>query len=351
MPQRSANPPLIPVIYARVLSNAAARSPGDAKRVLRGTGIDESAGGTQSLGMTAAQYRHLLQNAVEVSGDRAIALRAGMGLPITTHGDLGIATVTAPTFMASLEVFSNFIRVRNPFSGIRLVDKGKHVEVVVDLDEALGEQRNLALDLLCAAYASGPMRQARDLLSGVTLKMDRPEPDNADLYVRLLELPVRWGQDCTAFVFRKRDVDNPLPGANPEEFARAVSRLTRLYSLIARPASFREAVLAVFTRQAGRICNITTVTEALHVSPRTLNRKLKSEGTSYQRILDGWLGRQALRYLDEGGLTVEATAALLGYGDTANFRRAFKRWFGIPPGRHRRKGRKGDRKGDGGNIF
>ncbi len=96
-----------------------------------------------------------------------------------------------------------------------------------------------------------------------------------------------------------------------------------------------EAVVSVFTQQAGRICTLATVADALHTSPRTLNRKLKAEGTGFQRMLDSWLSQQAINYLVDGGLTVEATASLMGYGDEANFRRAFRRWHGCSPRAYR----------------
>ena len=303
--------------------------------MLQGTGIDEGDAGSQSRGMDAGQYRCLLRNAVNVSGDPAIVLRAGMDLPITTHGDLGIVTATAPTLRALLEVFSNFTRVRNPYGGTTLVDRGNYIELVAEMSDELGEERDLALDLLCAAFASGPLRQAGPVVSSSTLKMGRARPENADTYSRLLDLPIAWEQAVTAFVFPRRDLDRPLPGDNPEEFARAVTRLKSLYSLMLRPSSYREAVVSVFTQQAGRICTIATVADALHTSPRTRNRKLKAEGTGFQRMLDSWLSQQAINYLVDGGLTVEATAALMGYGDEANFRRAFRRWHGCSPRAYR----------------
>ncbi|GAA5317654.1 MAG: ornithine utilization transcriptional regulator OruR [Candidatus Pelagadaptatus aseana] len=322
--------PLIPVIYARVISRAAGRDASEVKAVLRGTGIDDSSDGRQSLGMNGEQYRRLLKNAFEVSGDPAIALRAGMNLPITTHGDLGIASITAPTLRASLEVFANFVKVRNPHGGLSMRDRGDYLELIVEMDDTLQDQRDMAIDLVCAAFTSGSMKSLRSVVSNITLKMDRQKPDNSQLYVSLLSCPIEWDSDVTAFVIPKRDLDKTLPDSNPEAFSAALERLQKLYFLLQKTGSCKDSVVAVFTQQAGRICTMTTVTDALHFSPRTLNRRLKQEGTSFQEVLDDWLKQQALNYLQQGGLTIEATAALMGYGDEANFRRAFKRWFGKP---------------------
>ena len=73
------------------------------------------------------------------------------------------------------------------------------------------------------------------------------------------------------------------------------------------------------------------VARALFVSKRTLARRLAREGSGYRTIRDSVLSQLADRYLRESNLTVEAVAELLGYHDAANFRRAFRRWYGVAP--------------------
>jgi AraC-like DNA-binding protein len=82
---------------------------------------------------------------------------------------------------------------------------------------------------------------------------------------------------------------------------------------------------------------LNQVAARLHISARTLQRRLGSEGTNYQQVLDDWLKQLTAQYLESEKLTVEATATLLGYNDEANFRRAFKRWHGCSPSVHRRQ--------------
>lgn len=323
-------PSLIPVIYARLISHAAGNTPRQVKAVLKGTGIDESDGGQQSRGMTILQYQKLLQNARRISGDNAIALRAGMNLPLTTHGDLGIAISTAASYRAALDVFAGFTKVRNPYGGTRVIRNGDEVSLVAEMDMILGRERDMALDLVFAVFCSGPMLETLPMLANPLLKISRQQPENSHVYRQLLGCEILWGQKLDAFVFRATDLDQPLPGANPEEFHKALQRLRRFYSQMSGAESFSEAVTRVFVQQAGRICTIATVTADLHCSPRTLNRKLRQEGTSFQVLLDEWLSQQALKYLRDARLSIEAAAALMGYRDEANLRRAFKRWFGMP---------------------
>jgi len=73
----------------------------------------------------------------------------------------------------------------------------------------------------------------------------------------------------------------------------------------------------------------------MFISKRTLARRLEGEGGSYRLIRDQVLAQLAASHLRESGLSVEAVAALLGYNDTAAFRKAFRRWYGQAPGEFR----------------
>jgi AraC-like DNA-binding protein len=74
----------------------------------------------------------------------------------------------------------------------------------------------------------------------------------------------------------------------------------------------------------------------LGVSPRTLNRRLEQEGTTYLSLVERLRRAQAEALLRDPELTIAEIAHLLGYEDAANFGRAFRRWSGDSPGRYRR---------------
>ena len=75
--------------------------------------------------------------------------------------------------------------------------------------------------------------------------------------------------------------------------------------------------------------------QALHLSQRTLQRRLQEEGTSYQQLLDDTRRDMAEQYLQQPGLTLLEVAYLLGFADPSNFFRAFRRWFGCTPNEYR----------------
>lgn len=81
--------------------------------------------------------------------------------------------------------------------------------------------------------------------------------------------------------------------------------------------------------------SVDDVARELHVSARTLKRKLAEYGATYSTLLDEIRLRDALRLLEGTRLPVDEIAARVGYTDRANFTRAFKRWTGVAPSERR----------------
>lgn len=77
--------------------------------------------------------------------------------------------------------------------------------------------------------------------------------------------------------------------------------------------------------------NMETIAGKLGLSSQTLFRRLKAEGTSFEKILDELRHRLALDYLGGKKVSVNETAYLVGFSDPAAFSRAFKRWTGQSP--------------------
>ncbi len=73
----------------------------------------------------------------------------------------------------------------------------------------------------------------------------------------------------------------------------------------------------------------------LHVAPRTLIRRLRQLGTSYQSITDYFLRTRAVELLANEGAQIKEVAAALGFQNPANFGKVFKRWYGVSPGGYR----------------
>ena len=84
--------------------------------------------------------------------------------------------------------------------------------------------------------------------------------------------------------------------------------------------------------------NVDAVAAALHMSPRTLQRRLGEAGAQFSEVLDAVRAEEAKRALTTSDVALAEIAWKVGFADLATFSRAFKRWTGQPPGTYRRGG-------------
>ena len=106
------------------------------------------------------------------------------------------------------------------------------------------------------------------------------------------------------------------------------SRLADLYTAASTAERVRAALLE--TLPAGDH-TMTTVAQHLATSPRTLQRQLEAEGTTFQTVLTGTREHLARHYLTHSAMTTSEIAYLLAYDDANSFYRAFRTWTGSTP--------------------
>lgn len=83
--------------------------------------------------------------------------------------------------------------------------------------------------------------------------------------------------------------------------------------------------------------NADAACRALKLSRRTLQRRLKAEKTSFQKVLQEVRAVLAVNYLSDERLKSLEIAMLLGYSNISTFTTAFKSWYDMPPATYRQK--------------
>ena len=82
---------------------------------------------------------------------------------------------------------------------------------------------------------------------------------------------------------------------------------------------------------------LTSLNNKDNVAERTLQRRLKAEKTSFQKVLQEVRAELAVRYLSDRRLKALEVAMLLGYSNFSSFTTAFKSWYDMPPAKYRQK--------------
>lgn len=114
--------------------------------------------------------------------------------------------------------------------------------------------------------------------------------------------------------------------------------------MVAPPAdqTYRERVRQVLQvlllKLEGGEPQFGAVARQLPTSERTLQRRLKEEGTCFSEVLDELRRELALRYTEEG-VELDEISIRLGFAHSTALHRAFKRWTRTTPGEYRRRQR------------
>nr|WP_187669758.1 AraC family transcriptional regulator [Pseudomonas carbonaria] len=162
-----------------------------------------------------------------------------------------------------------------------------------------------------------------------------PEPDGLEAYREVFACELRFAAADYALVLPAALRTAPLIQANPplQQLLRqhAEALLARLpsESLVARVVTLLGAQLAHGEPDRAELAR------TLHLSERTLQRRLAEEGSSYQQLLSDTRRQLAERHLRDGRLPAAEIAVLLGYSEPSVFFRAFRHWTGLTPGEYR----------------
>lgn len=150
-----------------------------------------------------------------------------------------------------------------------------------------------------------------------------------DQYHRLFLAPVHFGGSEAAIQFSSEQLKRPLDweACPVEKLARRERQLKQLQG---QPNWLESVEILIPALSRRGEAHIDRCANLLAVSPRSLQRHIRSEGSTFRDILDQSRRKLARNYLSRG-YSNEATASLLGYRQTAQFYRAFREWFGCSP--------------------
>jgi AraC-like DNA-binding protein len=149
-------------------------------------------------------------------------------------------------------------------------------------------------------------------------------------YRRHLHAPVEFEAPLAALAIDRGDLGLPLGEHNEELRARAVDFLNIRFP--ARHMSLAVHVRKVIERLLGTgACGYAEVADALSMHPRTLQRRLRDQGTTFEDIKDEARRDLAQRYLAHPEVPLAQITALLDYSEQSALTRSCQRWFHTTP--------------------
>lgn len=321
--------------WARAIRKALDAGGYDSARLFQAAGLDPAALDDPNGRYPVSRTAQLWRLAVEASGDDAFGLTVARHVGPTTFHALGYALSASATLH---DVFDRMVRYFDVITDVARLSlepaDGTYRFAIHGRPD--GDLSPEAID----AFSALIVRMCRGLLgrrdfSPRLLRLQRRAPVNRAAFERLFRAPIQYSADENALYLDPHVLDLPLEGANPE-LARHNDEIVQRYLARLRQDDVVTRVRTVLTEllPTGEP-SAAAVAARLHLSPRSLQRRLAETGTTYNAVLLDTRHQLAQSYLRDLNLSIGEIAFMLGFGDMSSFTRAFRRWAGCSPSEFR----------------
>lgn len=172
----------------------------------------------------------------------------------------------------------------------------------------------------------------------VEFPYEQPPEDSA--LFEVLDVPIQWNCDRARVYLPAEFADRKVMAAAPqlrqvlELAARRQARQIRDW-LSGSPAELAEVQERIAERLAYGAPTIDQIAQDMHLSTRTLQRRLNELRQPFSKVLDRVRQELAMQYIQDPELSQFDIALILGFTQQTSFIRAFRRWYGISPGAYR----------------
>jgi AraC-like DNA-binding protein len=310
----------------------------DAVAIAQAAGLDLAAIPTPGERIEVDKIDAILRGAIPLISDPAFGLKAARCWHPSELGVLGYAWLSSSTLRTGLERAVRYSRLVGERGITEIEDTKQGLKV-----RFWAKRGNPAVVPVAAVFADIVMALLLDLcrmnagsaLRPVAATLHRPKPDPADAYERFFGCPVRFGIEENTFVLSAKDADRPLPSANRQLGAAFDKMLTEELARLDKSdvvSRCRAEVIGQLPSGAG---TEKDTAKQLHMSPRTLQRKLAEANTTYLQLVDDTRKDLALRYIEDSRRSFTDITFSLGFSQPSAFTRAFKRWTGLSPSDYR----------------
>lgn len=303
----------------------------DAGAVFRSAGVDPLIMESPDTRISLDTYLAVENAAIRVTNDTYFGLHIGEFSEVDNWSILGFMMMNCRTLGEAFEKSGRYSAIIGNLIHGRVQIGFRKIKMILMTPKYVPELPRHCFE---AAF-SGGVRLMRSLsgkpLSPLEVGFSYPLPESIDEYRRIFGCPVLFGRKHTYMTLDMSlaKVPVPLPNAAMLEHFENYAK-EYLSELEGADKTTRMVTREILSRLDQKKVNIGSIAADLSMSVRTLQNRLKSEGTVFSELLDETRRRLAEKYLREN-FTVEDITYLLGFAETSVFRKAFKKWSGMTP--------------------
>ncbi|MEL0169283.1 MAG: helix-turn-helix domain-containing protein [Pseudomonadaceae bacterium] len=328
--------PAVHPVYSRLVHAELRRLGHSPEQIRNACNVDWDAVQQANQFLSLEYLTKLLEGAITLTGHPGLGFAVGMHTDVSAHGPGGYAAVTAPTIGAAVDTVEHYANLRQHLA--HFVIEQTEPPVLRLEEEQMPAQ---AREYLLGHFATAMLRLLETasglaLQQEITIEWPLPRPEWAD---EVADFAGTWIFDSDAMRLRLPAglFDMACLAADPDIHRQALRDCEHQLQHQRRGGDLSERIKKRLLSCEYRYPTLAQMAELEHMTPRTLIRHLGNEGMRFQQLLDDVRSEQACWLLEHTELSVELIAERLGYQDTSNFSRTFRRWLGCPPRAYRQR--------------
>lgn len=323
-------------ITVRMVLKACESTHVDTDELLHLAGIDRKVVEDPDGEVSFSQMRAFWQNAFRLSGDPYLGIHAAQHVEIGDYKCLDYLTVHAATVGASMQNFCRYMILINTWIHWEIEEQND--EVILRMSSNAGAIPPHSYEFVFAIYTKRVRQITSDNWIPEVVHFPFPAPTNIQPHRDYFKTSVQYDAPVGEFVISRESWNEPVPNSDQQLYKVMDEHARMLMAQRPMPDDFVGVVRKEIVRELhGGEALRDTIAEKLHMSPRTLQRRLDENGVAYADLLDDVRSELAKAKLQGGDLSLAEIGFLLGFSEQSSFNRAFKRWTGKTPREYRRE--------------
>lgn len=328
--------PLVPVNIPTTMVRVGTEKGIDMDALLKNTGITAALLADPTTRLTYQQLLLLADNLIKLYPAPTVGLELGRAININQFGMLGYAILSCADLRSALHLGLKYHSLVDPAFTFEVIEHDGIASIRLTSHIPFEGMYRLMCDVFLVMFASLARFLTGDPnVDAKEVRLNHPEPAYAKAYAEYTKGPVLFDQPRTEILIESTVLDRPLAMADQATAAMAEKQCEEILARMGPKEGIVAKVRRILLSNPGSFLPVDDVASQLATSTRTLSRSLQDVGTSYQRILDEVRKEMAIEYLRNSNLPIEEVAALVGYSDPSNFRKAFRRWTQNAPSYYR----------------
>ncbi|MCU0235235.1 MAG: AraC family transcriptional regulator [Thermoanaerobaculales bacterium] len=318
--------------WARLIWDALETYGIDGHGVFSDAGLDPAALRDPKGRYPLAAMQRLWQLAVERSGDPCFGLSAAAQWHPTTWHGLGYAWLASTTLEEAFRRFERYSAIISSAADVRLDERETVFRVVIGGHAgAPTEPPPAVVDAIAATVVHMCRLSAGPGFSPIAVELSHGGDGCHRRRCELFRAPIRYGAPEVALEVDRVQACHRLPRANAA-LAQANEKVIADYLAELRGGQVTARLRAQLVEElpSGSV-SAAALAASLHMSRRTLQRRLRAEGVTFSEVLDRTRRELAERFIRDHELTLSEITFLLGFSEQSSFSRSFRRWTGLPP--------------------